>query len=250
MANRRVRVTNVGVLSSKRNSDIDVLTLYSLVGFWINYGLNKTLAPSHKQWIIPFAVQLIPAGILFAGTFWLKESPRWLLSKGKREQALKNLSWIRQLQPDELYIVEEVAFLDAALEEQAGAIGTGFWKPFIAVGRDRKTQWRFFLGGMLFLWQNGSGKPKVCQKFNLRRILTRVFSAFRYQCHQLLLSNCLCIHWHYWYEHCVPHNWPFRCCENSHHFLLAILPHRSPRTKESPDDWGSWRQHMHVDHRK
>jgi len=128
-----------------------------LVGFWINFGLNETMAPSHKQWIIPFAVQLIPAGILFAGTFWLHESPRWLLSKGKREQALKNLCWIRQLSQDDLYIVEEVAFLDAALEEQAAALGQGFWKPFQAVARNRKIQWRFFLGGMLFLWQNGSG---------------------------------------------------------------------------------------------
>lgn len=128
-----------------------------LVGFWINFGLNETMAPSHKQWIIPFAVQLIPAGILFAGAFWLHESPRWLLSKGKREQALKNLCWIRQLSQDELYIVEEVAFLDAALEEQAAVLGQGFWKPFQAVARNRKIQWRFFLGGMLFLWQNGSG---------------------------------------------------------------------------------------------
>ncbi len=115
------------------------------------------MAPSHKQWIIPFAVQLIPAGLLFAGAFWIKESPRWLLSKGKREQAIKNLCWIRHLSSDEIYIVEEVAFLDAALEEQEGVVGSGFWKPFKAVARNRQTQWRFFLGGMLFLWQNGSG---------------------------------------------------------------------------------------------
>ncbi|KAF2771184.1 general substrate transporter [Teratosphaeria nubilosa] len=128
-----------------------------LVGFWINYGLSKTMAESHKQWLIPFAVQLIPAGLLFGGAFWLKESPRWLLSKNRREQALKNLCWIRHLDPNDLYIVEEVAFMDAALDKQAATVGTGFWQPFIAVGTNRKVQWRFFLGGMLFLWQNGSG---------------------------------------------------------------------------------------------
>ncbi|TKA83846.1 Quinate permease [Friedmanniomyces simplex] len=120
-------------------------------------GLTETMAPSHKQWIIPFAVQLIPAGILFAGSFFLKESPGWLIANNKREKALKNLSWIRNLHPDDLYIVEEVAFIDAALEEQAATIGTGFWKPFKAVGQNHRVQWRFFLGGMLFLWQNGSG---------------------------------------------------------------------------------------------
>lgn len=115
------------------------------------------MAPSHKQWIIPFAVQLIPAGLLLIGAFWLHESPRWLLSKHRRQEAIKNLCWIRNLPADELYIVEEVAMLDAALEEQAATIGEGFWKPFLAVKRSRTVQWRFLLGGLLFMWQNGSG---------------------------------------------------------------------------------------------
>jgi len=127
-----------------------------LVGFWINYGLSETMAPSHTQWIIPFAVQLIPAGLLLVGAFFIKESPRWLFSKHRREEALKNLCWIRGLEPNDIYIVEEVAMLDAALEEQS-VHGEGFWAPFKAVGRSRKIQWRFLLGGLLFMWQNGSG---------------------------------------------------------------------------------------------
>lgn len=112
-----------------------------LVGFWINYGVSETLPSNHQQWLIPFAVQLIPAGILFAGSFWIKESPRWLMSKNRRAEALRNLCWIRKLSSEDLYIVEEVAFLDAALEEQTAAMGNGFWGPFVAVGRNRKVQW-------------------------------------------------------------------------------------------------------------
>ena len=62
-----------------------------LVGFWINYGLVENMAPSHKQWLIPFAIQLVPAGLLFAGTFAIVESPRWLIFRGRREEAIKNL---------------------------------------------------------------------------------------------------------------------------------------------------------------
>ena len=123
----------------------------------INYGIVQTMAPSHRQWLIPFAVQLIPAGLLFLGAFWIRESPRWLLSKNKRERAMRNLCWIRQLSSDDIYLVEEIAFLDAALEEQNAAVGNGFWTPFKTVIRSRKTQWRFVLGGLLFMWQNGSG---------------------------------------------------------------------------------------------
>ena len=95
--------------------------------------------------------------MLLIGSLFVKESPRWLIANNRREQGIKNLCWIRNLPADELYIVEEIAFIDAALEEQAAKIGVGFWKPFVAVAKNRKIQWRFFLGGILFMWQNGSG---------------------------------------------------------------------------------------------
>jgi sugar porter (SP) family MFS transporter len=114
------------------------------------------MAPSHKQWIIPFAIQLVPAGCLLIGALWIKESPRWLFVNGKREQAMKNLCWIRNLPADDLYIIEEVAAIDAQIEHDRIHVGAGFWKPFAAL-KQPKVLWRFFLGGMLFLWQNGSG---------------------------------------------------------------------------------------------
>ncbi|KAF9869680.1 hypothetical protein CkaCkLH20_12867 [Colletotrichum karsti] len=127
-----------------------------LVGFWINYGVDSTMAPSHSQWLIPFAVQLIPAGLLLIGAFWIPESPRWLFTKDRREEAMKNLCWMRNLDPSDKYIVEEVNYIDVELERYRTEVGAGFWKPFAAL-KQSKVQWRFFLGGMLFLWQNGSG---------------------------------------------------------------------------------------------
>ncbi|ETS73140.1 Quinate permease [Pestalotiopsis fici W106-1] len=127
-----------------------------LVGFWINYGVNTTMEPSHKQWLIPFAVQLIPAGLLMIGALWIKESPRWLFSKGRREEAMANLCWVRNLDVNDLYIIEEVNYIDEDLDRYNREVGPGFWKPFAAL-RQPKVLYRFFLGGMLFLWQNGSG---------------------------------------------------------------------------------------------
>ncbi|KAK7738362.1 hypothetical protein SLS53_006173 [Cytospora paraplurivora] len=127
-----------------------------LVGFWINYGVNTTLSPSHSQWLIPFAVQLIPAGLLLIGSLWIKESPRWLFAKGRREEGMANLCWMRKLEPSDIYIVEEVSYIDEDLARYHQEVGAGFWNPFTAL-KQREVQWRFFLGSMLFLCQNGSG---------------------------------------------------------------------------------------------
>lgn len=120
-------------------------------------------------------MQLIPAGLLLIGAFWIKESPRWLLSKHRRDEALNNLSWIRKLPADDLYMIEEVASLDHVLEAQAAAIGEGFFQPFKAAARDRKVQWRLFLGSIMFMWQNGSGinainyySPRVFASIGIR----------------------------------------------------------------------------------
>lgn len=98
-----------------------------LVGFWINYGLTAHMKSSHTQWLIPFAIQLVPGGMLFLGCLWIKESPRWLYGRGRRDQALRNLCWIRQLSADDLYIVEEVNDIDMQLEQIAAGYGSGLW---------------------------------------------------------------------------------------------------------------------------
>lgn len=144
-----------------------------VVGFWINvrhilnyrlsvtntyqYGVSTTMKPSHTQWIIPFAVQIIPAGMMFIGLFFIKESPRWLMTRDQRSKALKNLCWIRKLPEDHIYMLEEVSAIDTAIEYQASTVGLGFWQPFRALVNNPKVSYRFFLGCSLFFWQNTSG---------------------------------------------------------------------------------------------
>ncbi|KAJ5461907.1 Quinate permease [Penicillium daleae] len=123
-----------------------------LVGFWINYGVDQTLDPSHKQWIIPFAVQLIPSGLLFLGVFLVPESPRWLLGRHKRNQAVRSLTWLRKLPETDPYILFEIGDIESDLERRP----MSFWKPFKEL-RHRRMQWRFTMGGLLFMFQNASG---------------------------------------------------------------------------------------------
>lgn len=108
--------------------------------------------------MIPFAVQLIPGGIFALGIpFFIKESPRWLVTRGRREEAIKNLCIIRGLSADDAYLIEEINAIDIQVEHDRTAVGEGFWAPF----RQVFTQWhllkRLLICTSLFMWQNGTG---------------------------------------------------------------------------------------------
>ncbi|GAA5906975.1 hypothetical protein JCM8208_003728 [Rhodotorula glutinis] len=128
----------------------------AVVGFWINKGAQDNIARGHTQWLLSFAVQLVPSGIFLAGLFFLVESPRWLIRRGRREEGLKKLCYLRQLPLDHVYMREEIEMIDAAIEEDERILGTGFWAPF-KVFRNRALLYRLVLTCALFAWQNGTG---------------------------------------------------------------------------------------------
>lgn len=134
-----------------------------LVGFWINYGMSQSLPYGRNQWLIPFAVQLIPAGIVLLGSLiFLRESPRWLWSRGRREEGIKNLCWLRNLQPEDTYILEELEMMDLQIQ----GLPSGFIKPIRLALTDNKVLWRLFLGHMLFVLQNFSGINAIVSFFS------------------------------------------------------------------------------------
>ncbi|KAF8699936.1 Permeases of the major facilitator superfamily, partial [Rhizoctonia solani] len=88
------------------------------VGFWVNFGVSKNTPISAKQWHIPIAIQFIPGGILFISSMLLQETPRWLYKTGRRDDAVKALSWIRNLPTDHVYVQEEFAFIGVQLDRE------------------------------------------------------------------------------------------------------------------------------------
>jgi len=46
------------------------------IGFWICYGVKQHMAETPAQWITPFAIQLVPGGLLVIGMLFVTESPR------------------------------------------------------------------------------------------------------------------------------------------------------------------------------
>jgi len=87
------------------------ITFGILVSFWIDYGTNYIggtgATQSEAAWRLPLALQIVPALILGFGAILLPFSPRWLVNKGRDEEALAVLAKTRNLAPDsELISIE------------------------------------------------------------------------------------------------------------------------------------------------
>lgn len=133
-----------------------------LTGFWINYGIDSHIPESNKQWIIPFAVQLIPSALFFFGSLFMKESPRWLLQTGKYDKAIDNLKWFRNLPEDHEYLVYEVNQVKESVDTQRRKVGLGLFDPAKQVFvHDRKILFRLCITCGLMLLQNFMGIQSI-----------------------------------------------------------------------------------------
>ena len=95
----------------------------AVIGFWINYGIVHNMDRSKSlAWRLPMGVQLIPAGLLMMMIPFLKESPTWLLKRGRKADALKVYSFFRNLPEDHEYIAQDVAFVEREIAKERAAL--------------------------------------------------------------------------------------------------------------------------------
>lgn len=91
-----------------------------MCGLWIAYATDQTIdVRLAAQWIIPLAIQLVPGVLLLSGIFWCPESPRWLARKDNFEAAEKVLCKIRNMTPDNEYIIREMASIREQVESRS-----------------------------------------------------------------------------------------------------------------------------------
>nr|QFR37125.1 MFS transporter [Cyberlindnera americana] len=153
-------------------------------GFFIAYGVSDTIKESFKQWYIPFAVQLIPAGLYIIGVSFLIETPRWLVGKGRDEEALKNLCWLRNLNEEDEYIQWEFNNMKEEIEVQKRTVGLGFTDPFRELARKPSILKRLFISAGLYVLQDLYGiqsinyySPTIFKQIGVKSTNTSLFSS-------------------------------------------------------------------------
>ncbi|KAL4935905.1 hypothetical protein BDV06DRAFT_217067 [Aspergillus oleicola] len=135
-----------------------------VLGFFINYGVTKQYAGTNTQWMLPTLLQLLPAALWGIGTFFCPESPRWLLSVGRHEEASSSLSSLRHLAVDHPVVAGELDSMDSQLLHEHESVGSAsLWQLLKETLVPVENRRRFFLLFMATLFSQWSGANAITQ---------------------------------------------------------------------------------------
>lgn len=150
---------------------VEFLT-YVLHQYGSNYIGGAGKGQSNFAWRLPMIIQGIPAIVLCVGLFFMPFSPRLLVNKGKEKEALKTLSYLRNL-PEDHFLVQvelleikadvefERAIFDRRFPELSKAVGDSVWRREFAqysnIFRSRDNFKRVVLGSLVMFFQQWTG---------------------------------------------------------------------------------------------
>ncbi|OAX37644.1 general substrate transporter [Rhizopogon vinicolor AM-OR11-026] len=135
-----------------------MVTIGVMTSYFINLAVSLYMPNSPLVWRIPFGLQLVPAGIMCLGLPTVKESPRWLASKGYIAEGIANLAYLRMEPCDSTEVLLEFAEIEAAVwEEMESRKGLGLKEAFFGKGNFV----RFAIAFMISMLQQWSGQSSV-----------------------------------------------------------------------------------------
>ncbi|KAF2131812.1 general substrate transporter [Dothidotthia symphoricarpi CBS 119687] len=141
-----------------------IIAFGTLIAYWIDFGCSY--GPDDLTWRFPIAFQVSFAFVILLGPIWLPESPRWLLTKDRHEDAVKVIAALRGLSIDH----EETRLEAHIIMDSIRASGhNGGNTPFSALFTNGKTQHfrRMMLGASSQLMQQIGGCNAVIYFFPL-----------------------------------------------------------------------------------
>jgi MFS family permease len=93
------------------------ISLGYLLEAWINLGFFEVSSPLALQWRVPLAIPCLISLVPMAVVFSIPESPRWLVAKGRVEDARSSLSRFKGVDLHDTAVSAEISGIELALEE-------------------------------------------------------------------------------------------------------------------------------------
>ncbi|KAJ9144531.1 Hexose transporter protein [Pleurostoma richardsiae] len=142
--------------------------LGAIVAAWVSFGTLRNLT-GNIEWRLPTALQCLMPGIQLLAVWFLPESPRWLISKGKADKAKEVLIKYHGNGQDDEFVTWEFAEIENTLRlEKEAAAGNG-WAELIRTKGNRK---RCILIILTAIFSQCSGNGLV--SYYLAAVLTTV----------------------------------------------------------------------------
>ncbi|KAK7712152.1 hypothetical protein SLS57_007828 [Botryosphaeria dothidea] len=95
-------------------------TIGIMLAYWVAYGSNYIGGTGEGQsnfaWRLPMLIQGVPAVCLAVGILFMPFSPRLLASKGRDEEAVRTISYLRNLPEDDFLVRAEFLEIKADVE--------------------------------------------------------------------------------------------------------------------------------------
>ena len=117
-----------------------------LIMYYIGYAC--TFIEGELSFRLAWGLMIIPAFIIFAALFFIPESPRWLASKGRLEEATEVLALVHaQGNRSDSFVQAEVLEITETIEMESHGQGTGYLallKPDMI--------WRTHIGVFTMIW--------------------------------------------------------------------------------------------------
>ncbi|KAK9241819.1 general substrate transporter [Lipomyces tetrasporus] len=138
-----------------------------LIQYFIQYGCS--FLDSEAAFRIPWAIQVIPAVILFIGLFWLPRSPRWLASVNRWDEALRVLVFLRSAKGDinDPLVLAEYKEIEEQIRCEHEENSNSFHELF-----SRKIRKRLLLSAAIQIWSQLSGGLAASYQYIINMVMT------------------------------------------------------------------------------
>ncbi|RFU25791.1 hypothetical protein B7463_g10559, partial [Scytalidium lignicola] len=122
-----------------------------LIAFWIQYGTS--FIDGSAAWRLPMGLQMIATITLHITMYFLPESPRWLVSKDRQDEALAVLAKLHaDGNTNDPYVLAELSEIKAKLGQEKLYAAPSYFQ--LLFGSERRRMW---IGIGVQFWQSMTG---------------------------------------------------------------------------------------------
>ncbi|KAJ3284725.1 hypothetical protein HK104_009806 [Borealophlyctis nickersoniae] len=128
----------------------------NMAASWVAYGTQKW--EGDMAWKLPIWAQLLPPAIMLLGLPFMPESPRWLISRGRTEQARDILiTYHADGNPrSQLVQLEYEEMMETTPRSSSSSSNEKFWD-YSSLFRTRSARWRFLMMFFIAFFGQQSG---------------------------------------------------------------------------------------------